>query len=358
MGRARLVVCLTAFATAITASSVGHAVTPPPPALSCSYQGAPEFAATFTIRTGEDTLVLHRLGDEIQLASEYTYGTVRGKGKRKRIIWHRVLQPATCNATPTVHNTNTINLVLDSDEGLDLEVSLDGGRLAPGVTPEADGTSEIEIAVTGLEPGQSIHFRGTSGNDWLRFGTRQGAQGVNLNSQDEPVSPDIDATMTLAPALPPASEDWPGAWGIGGPGNDTITTAGGPEFDSPLLGGVILMGGTGDDTLLSSTPRFTGLNGGPGNDIIYGAPKYNLIRAGKGSDTVFGGTGTDIVELGKGRDFVDTGAGKDGVAAFDHTRDVVRCGRDRDGVARDRKDKAPGCERKIKQRVGLEIFSD
>jgi Ca2+-binding RTX toxin-like protein len=357
MGRARLVVCLAAFGAALAVPNA-HAITPPTPELTCSYQGAPDNTVTFTIGTGEDTLTLRRADDEIQLVSEYVYGTVRGKGKHKRTVWHSLFLPAPCNETPTVHNTDTIRVQVDPEEEIDLDVSLAGGPFGPGATPEADGDSEIEIALDHLGPGERVTFVGGPENDWFRFGTGAGIESVNLNAQDE-ATPDIDATMRLTPPLETVAAGWPGAEARTGAGNDKVTTDGGPEFDGPIGGGVILMGGSGDDTLVSSTTDpFTGLNGGPGNDVIYGSSKYNVIRAGEGSDIVFGGAGTDFVELGKGRDFVSTGSGKDGIAAFDRTRDRVLCGGGRDFVARDRADKVPGCELRERRRVGLEIFTD
>jgi hypothetical protein len=358
MGRVRLVVCLAALGTTAVCAPDAHALPIPPPELTCSYQGPPANTVTFTIQTGEDTLTLRRAGDEIQLVSEYEYGTVRHRGKHKRIIWHRVFQPAPCNATPTVHNTDTVRVLADGDEDIDLDVSLAGGPFGPGATPEADGDSEIEIALDHLDPGERVTFVGGPENDWFRFGTASGVESVNLNAQDE-ASPDVDATMRLDPDLGTVSAGWPGAEARTGAGNDSVTTDGGPEFDGPISGAVIAMGGSGDDTLNSATTdAFTGLNGGPGNDLIYGSQRYNVIRAGKGSDVVFGGAGRDYVELGKGHDFVSTGRGKDGVAAFDRTRDRVLCGGGRDFVARDRADRVPGCELRERRRVGLEIFSD
>jgi Ca2+-binding RTX toxin-like protein len=357
MGRG-LLVFLGALVASAMAGSEARALTVPSPALTCSYQGPPANTVTFTIQTGEDTLALRRAGDEIQLVSDYSYGTVRRKGKHKKIVWHDLFLPAPCNATPTVHNTDTIRVQADGDEDVDLDVSLAGGPLGPGATPEADGTSEIEIALEHLDPGERVTFVGGPESDWFRFGTAAGVESVNLNAQDED-APDVDATMTLTPPLPTVEAGWPGAEARTGAGDDRVTTDGGPEFGGPITGSVIAMGGAGNDTLVSSTLNpFTGLNGGPGDDLIYGSQKYNVIRAGRGSDVVFGGAGTDVVELGKGHDFVDTGAGKDGIVAFDHTKDRIRCGPGRDAVARDRFDKAPGCERKVEARAGIEIFSD
>jgi Ca2+-binding RTX toxin-like protein len=362
VGRCRLVVWVCGLIAAavllLPATSLAINLPPPEPDLTCSYSGPPSNTATFTAGTGEDTLVLKRVGDEINLFSETQIGHVVGKGKRKRVRWHTELSGPTCNATPTVHNTDAIDVVVNAEEDIDLEVSLDGGPLAPGATPEADGTPEIETRLESLDPGQRVIFVGGPEADWFRFGANNGVQGVNLNAQDEPISPDEDVTMTLAPPSQPADSDWPGAEARLGAGNDTLTTDGGPEFGSPLEGAVIAMGGSGDDSMSSSSPRFTGLNGGPGNDVISGGPKYNIIRAGKGNDVVTGGRGQDLVELGKGHDFANTGPGNDGIAAFDHTRDRVLCGGGRDGVARDPADRVPGCEVRVVRHVGIQIFTD
>jgi RTX calcium-binding nonapeptide repeat (4 copies) len=355
VGRVCLAVCLAAVvATPIAAPDAG-AFRVPPAQLTCSYEGAPANTVTFTSGLALDDVGVERDGDQIKFFTEQFYGW-RPKGKKK-IKWHRIVQSAACNVVPTVHNTDQIVVKTDPDESTDVNISLEGGPLGPGATPEADGTSEIETRIES-SPGEDVKFVGGSANDWFRFGTTGGVQGVNLNAQEEANTPDVDATAVLAPPSPPFEDDWPGAWARTGAGNDRVTTEGGPEFDGPLGGAVIEQGGSGDDALSATSARFTGLNGGPGNDTISAAGRYTIIRAGTGNDVVIGGPGQQFVELGKGHDFASTGPGKDGISAFDHTRDRVLCGPGRDFVGRDRADKAPGCELRANRPFGIEIFGD
>jgi hypothetical protein len=355
VGRVCLAACLAgAVATAIAAPDAG-AIAVPPAELTCSYEGAPANTVTFTSGLALDEVTVARDGDQIKFFTEELYGT-RPKGKKK-IKWHRIVQSAPCNVQPTVHNTDQVVVRTDPDESTDVNISLEGGPLGPGATPEADGSSEIETRVES-SPGEEVKFVGGSEGDWFRFGTTGGAEGVNLNAQDEPATPDVDATMILAPPSPPSEDDWPGAWARTGAGNDAVTTDGGPEFDGPIGGAIIEQGGAGDDALSASSGRFTGLNGGPGNDTISAAGRYTIIRAGSGSDIVIGGPGQQFVELGRGQDFASTGPGKDGISAFDHTKDRVLCGAGRDFVGRDRADKVPGCELRAERPFGIQIFSD
>jgi hypothetical protein len=338
--------CFVAFLTAVVATAVAAphacAISLPPPELTCSYEGAPANTVA-------------RDMDEIKFFTEQVYGS-RPKGKKK-IKLHHIVQSAACNVVPTVHNTDQIVVRTDPDESTDVNISLEGGPLGPGATPEGDGTPEIETRIES-SAGEEVQFVGGPESDWLRFGTHGGVQGVNLNAQEEPATPDVDATTILSPPSPPFEDDWPGAWARTGAGNDKVTTDGGPEFDSPLEGAVIEQGGTGDDALSATSTRFTGLNGGPGNDTISAEGRYTIVRAGTGSDIVTGGAGVQVVELGKGHDFASTGPGKDGISAFDHIKDRVLCGPGRDVVGRDRADRVHGCELKVRQPFGISIFGD
>ncbi|MCV2892112.1 Hint domain-containing protein [Lentibacter sp. XHP0401] len=78
----------------------------------------------------------------------------------------------------------------------------------------------------------------------------------------------------------------------GGDGNDTIF---GEDDDDTLLGG------TGDDYV----------DAGIDDDLVYGDAGNDTLIGGQGNDTVFGGTGDDSIIGNDGNDVVDGGTGDD-----------------------------------------------
>jgi RTX calcium-binding nonapeptide repeat (4 copies) len=361
MGRARLVIWLVAIA-AMAWFVPNVAAFTPPPDLACSHSGPPDNRLTFTIGTGEETVLLRREGDEIKLLSEHDQGTVKRKGKRKRTLWQRVFTAAQCSVTPTVHNTDTIRIRIEAEEIVDLDVSLEAGPLAPGATPEGDGTSEIETEVQQLTDfGHTIRFVGTQGADWFRFGAAGNTPftpAINLNAQDEGSSPDADATLIPLPEGPSGVFSLPGLILATGGGDDRVTTAGGTEFDAPSPFAPFISGGPGNDTLSTVGSRGSVTKGGSGSDLIEAGSGHNLLFGGGGADTIVGGPNRDSVEPGKGRDVATLADGFDLVAALDHRRDRINCGPHLDLVAKDRKDRTPGCERRSFRPFHLKIFTD
>jgi hypothetical protein len=75
-------------------------------------------------------------------------------------------------------------------------------------------------------------------------------------------------------------------------------------------------------------------------------PGAGRISGTRFADQLCGRRGTDDIHPGAGRDRVAAGAGPDVIYARDGYRDVISCGRGRDLVIADRKDKVSGdCER-------------
>ena len=100
-------------------------------------------------------------------------------------------------------------------------------------------------------------------------------------------------------------------------GGRPASTAPGPDT---------LRGLAGNDRLLA----------GSGNDRLYGGPGHDRLWGGAGNDLLYGGTGSD---------FLDAGPGNDTVHTRDRSVDTIRCGRGRDTVFADRKDRvARDCE--------------
>jgi hypothetical protein len=132
--------------------------------------------------------------------------------------------------------------------------------------------------------------------------------------------------------------------GVGG--SDRIDAGAG---DDRVLGTGRLRGGAGDDALLVTpgdqqrrpgeelrSPPSTGtwLDGGPGNDLLWGKDGRELIRGGPGRDEIdgsggpdrlLGGLGADKVNGGEGKDYLDGGKGNDSLAGH-HGDDVVTGG--------------------------------
>jgi hypothetical protein len=358
MGRARLVFCLVAFATAgltLLAGSAAAVNDQPAEGLTCSFDPG---TRTLTVTVGsfvDSGGKIERLGDQIAvLVDDLSLARTR-KGK---IRPHRTVTFESCGATPTVHNTDTIRVLMDTDEDTDFRISLAGGPLAPGATPEADSSSEIEISVEHLAPGLSVGFIGGPEADLFRFGSAAGAPGVNLNAQTEETSPDIDATLALDSRSDPnlANADWPVLEAFTEAGDDAVTSAGGTEFDGAFGGAVEVNGGSGNDRLISSSPRFTFIKGAAGSDFIQGSGLRNVVFGGGGPDTIVTGPRGDDVEPGKGRDVAFLGGGFDLVAAHDRTGDRINCGGNRDAISKDRKDRTPSCERKTFEPFHLKPF--
>jgi Ca2+-binding RTX toxin-like protein len=196
---------------------------------------------------------------------------------------HRV---SCSGGAPTVSNTDTIEVrrtagVASAQLGIDLRQ----GLLAPGATPEADGTPEIEL-------GANLGRRGvvviamTTGPDQVWLGKAGGEEAAELNGIEQ--IPDVDLT------------------------------AGRSAF--------IVYGGLGDD-LLTADPTDGGtLLGGPGDDLLAGGVRTDLIQGDRGDDLIAGGGGADVI-LGYDRnvDRIDCGAGDDRSVYVDPTDELVGC---------------------------------
>jgi Ca2+-binding RTX toxin-like protein len=81
-------------------------------------------------------------------------------------------------------------------------------------------------------------------------------------------------------------------------GNDTITVG------ADVLAGVFIDGGDGNDSIFGGTGADT-LQGGAGNDYIWGGDGRDLIFGGIGLDTLSGGAQNDVVHGGEGDDRIN-----------------------------------------------------
>ena len=153
--------------------------------------------------------------------------------------------------TATVINTDSIDIAFADDSDSDIVViDLSGGPLAPGATDEGDGSSEIEIDVTGGDGSfDTLRIVGSSGPD--AFASIP-LVAVNLNAGEAVTDADVTVDATISLEL------------IGGDGDDELSA---DLFSS--FGREIVFGGNGDDRL---SGRGLGsfddvLDAGPGRDI-------------------------------------------------------------------------------------------
>jgi Ca2+-binding RTX toxin-like protein len=134
-------------------------------------------------------------------------------------------------------------------------------------------------------------------------------------------------------------------------GNDLLRGTGGPDLICGLGGSDTITGLGGNDTLYGDAcpgqapaSRRAASSALAGNDRLIGGAGNDRLYGSGGRDTLEGGRGRDRLVGGKGRDALKGGAGNDTLVAKDGARDVVDCGKGRDTVRADRRDRLRGCE--------------
>lgn len=225
---------------------------------------------------------------------------------------------ACVGGAPTVQNTDLISVENGpSDFAPSVTIDLSAGPMAPGATPEPDGTSEIEIRANATGRYGVFAIRGTEGSDTFHLGTTaSGAPGINLNPAEETANPDADVEF--------AGRQLPVLFGRGGA--DTLAAQGAAGFAGPW-----------------TAPLFAA--GGDGADAMGGGTGFNFFLGGDGRDRLFGSRGKDIFLPDAGRDRVATGAGPDAVVADEGNRDKINCGGGKDIALLDPDDKGASCKR-------------
>jgi hypothetical protein len=203
-----------------------------------------------------------------------------------------------CAGSPTVTNAERVELLTETGSLVppEVEIELDGGLFGPGLTPEADDSSEIEFVVVG---GGNVWVDGSHGADHFQYLTADGLTGLNL----DPVAGDRDVDIGVQGKVQNLLPIFP----RGGGGPDRIEVVG------HLRAAVSAEGGSGDDILLASGAGIAVLRGQGGRDRIVGTPEYDVLLPGKGRDTVEGLGDEDLVHLRPDGqpDRIDCGAGDD-----------------------------------------------
>jgi Ca2+-binding RTX toxin-like protein len=213
---------------------------------------------------------------------------------------------------------------------------------------------------------------------------------ISVTNESPPLDPIVPtgvkrtglATFTVNAALPPGmaldpatgtiSGKWDGTGGGSGEYTVTMTDLAGtatakvdihltfldrtPLPPLPVTGPCKnVVRGTKAANTLKGTTRGDLIHAGAGNDKVFGGAGDDCLYGQAGNDTLSGGAGKDKLDGGKGKDKLkggpgtDTfigGAGNDTINSKDGRRETVNCGKGRDRVKADKRDKLKGCERR------------
>lgn len=184
-----------------------------------------------------------------------------------------------CGEPPVVGAIDRVAIEVGKrTQDADLHLDLRYGALAPGLTDEGDGGSEIELEAhlgSGYVEIEMTRNADSATVDLSRSG-RPAPSKINLNAGE--TVPDADVVV----------------------GNH-----------SP----VAIDGGGGDDRLVSS-----------GGRSAFADEPASLLEGGQGDDALLGGRGSDALLDGPGNDRLDAGPGVDAVVALGHGRDRIDCG--------------------------------
>ena len=124
------------------------------------------------------------------------------------------------------------------------------------------------------------------------------------------------------------------------------TISGGRAGTSGLVGGDDTLMGGGDDDRLFGDDGDDKLDGGEGDDDLVAGAGDDRLSGGPGDDDLVGGPGDDQLAGGRdgGFDRYDAGPGNDTIQAANGSRETIECGRGRDQVRADPRDRLRGCE--------------
>jgi hypothetical protein len=263
------------------------------------------------------------VGSELRISASDA-GTADLVRDGERIVLEDLLGPVDCKGpVPTVTSIDLITV----DNFVLFFLDLSEGPFAPGLTSEADGTSEIEIKATDVVAGVDIRL-GPEANHVTTGKVGEVRSGINLNAADESstsADPDLIGTAGFF-----STGDTVLGLVFGGGGDDFMTATGGPGFSGPYPTPTAFLGGAGDDYLVGSDAgrRIRNFLVGDGGD--------DRLRGGPARDVLVTGGGTDELHAGRGRDVVVSRAG--GVDSGD-------CGPGRDTAIGDDSDEIQNCER-------------
>jgi hypothetical protein len=297
---------LATLALAVALTGFGAGLIWPPASsafVACSHSGG---TLTANVTDEDEALQLTRFGEQIAVVAGGEFGEGGG------------VLIACSGSTPTMTNTDLVAVEGSVQEDQLVVLDLATGPLGPGATPEADGTSEIEVRLNMPGPDSYVLLEGSAGTDTMTLGvTAGGSSGINANAGAEPAGRG-DADVELVGAALPYLRTFGG--------DDVISGIGGDGFTGPL-------------------PIAFGVLAGPGRDVLTAGSGGGLLAGRGGRDLLLGSNAPDGLYPGKGKDTVLASGGRDYVLSIGDRTDRVRCGPGRDRLVSDRKDHRKGCER-------------
>lgn len=114
------------------------------------------------------------------------------------------------------------------------------------------------------------------------------------------------------------------------PGNDTIDGGAGQDTIFGQDGDDSLLGGGGDDDVFGGSGQ-DNLDGGQGQDELFGGSGDDTLTGGAGDDMLFGGTGEDVMVAGPDNDDLFGGEGSDTITVEGAGNHTIVGGEDPDG---------------------------
>ena len=155
-------------------------------------------------------------------------------------------------------------------------------------------------------------------------GTGGGGSGTTTTPTTTTTTTPTTTTPTPTPQLKP-----------GACANVKAGTSAAETLTGTTAGDLIRAGGGND--------KISGLAGA---DCLFGQAGNDRLDGGAGTDKLDGGAGNDTLIGGKGKDAFTAGAGNDTINSKDGTVETVNCGKGKDKVKADKKDKLKGCEKR------------
>jgi Ca2+-binding RTX toxin-like protein len=255
----------------VLVSTLGFvAIGTPASAVTCNYQGSPNFLVAVSMTHGE-TAVVQRDGSAIEVG-----GTPCG--------------------IASVTNTDSVRFGIEGGGDVNVVISLRGGPFAPGLTDETGSSDEIEF-VANLDgsgaptTADGVVVLGSSGGDRIRMGDQAQLGGQSLINLNADESDGVDSDISDA-FLAPTTWDFVNV--AGDQGRDRLSGAGGAATGTWFDVRLMLLGNHKADRLVGGIKGDL-LRGGFGNDVLRGGPGPDFLNGGAGSDTCRGGPGADTL---------------------------------------------------------------